>query len=82
MLRQVGWPTGGAGPTGGRRAGAQGRLGLVGPTPGAPATGLAMAELLVDGESRTIDLSAFDPARFATGRKRRKPAKAGQEHVG
>ena len=48
----------------------------------APATGLAMAELLVDGESRSIDLSAFDPARFAAGRKRRKPAKAGQEHVG
>jgi glycine/D-amino acid oxidase-like deaminating enzyme len=29
----------------------------------APATGEAMAELLVDGKTRTIDISAFDPGR-------------------
>jgi glycine/D-amino acid oxidase-like deaminating enzyme len=30
----------------------------------APATGEAMAELLVDGGARSVDLSAFRPARF------------------
>jgi glycine/D-amino acid oxidase-like deaminating enzyme len=30
----------------------------------APATGEAMAELIVDGSARTIDLGAFDPARL------------------
>jgi glycine/D-amino acid oxidase-like deaminating enzyme len=30
----------------------------------APATGEAMAELIIDGATRSIDLSAFDPARF------------------
>jgi glycine/D-amino acid oxidase-like deaminating enzyme len=30
----------------------------------APATGEAMTELIVDGVSRSVDLSAFDPARF------------------
>ncbi len=30
----------------------------------APATGEAMAELIVDGAARTVDLSAFDPARL------------------
>jgi len=30
----------------------------------APATGEAVAELLVDGETRTLDLSAFDPGRL------------------
>jgi glycine/D-amino acid oxidase-like deaminating enzyme len=30
----------------------------------APATGEAMAELIVDGAGRSVDLSAFDPARF------------------
>ena len=29
-----------------------------------PATGEAMSELIVDGESRTVDLRPFDPARF------------------
>ena len=28
-----------------------------------PATGLAMAELIVDGEATTIDLRPFDPSR-------------------
>ena len=31
----------------------------------APATGEAMAELIVDGTARTVDLSPFDPARLA-----------------
>lgn len=31
----------------------------------APATGLAMSELILDGASRTVDISAFDPARFS-----------------
>jgi glycine/D-amino acid oxidase-like deaminating enzyme len=30
----------------------------------APATGEAMAELIIDGAARSVDLSAFDPARF------------------
>jgi glycine/D-amino acid oxidase-like deaminating enzyme len=30
----------------------------------APATGEAMAELIVDGEARTVDLAPFDPTRF------------------
>jgi len=31
----------------------------------APATGEAVAELIVDGEARSVDLSPFDPARLA-----------------
>jgi glycine/D-amino acid oxidase-like deaminating enzyme len=30
----------------------------------APATGEAMAELIVDGEARTVDLAPFDPGRL------------------
>jgi glycine/D-amino acid oxidase-like deaminating enzyme len=30
----------------------------------APATGEAMAELLVDGDTRQVDIRAFDPARL------------------
>jgi glycine/D-amino acid oxidase-like deaminating enzyme len=30
----------------------------------APATGEAMAELIVDGDARTLDLTPFDPGRF------------------
>lgn len=30
----------------------------------APACGLAMAELILDGECTSVDLSPFDPARF------------------
>ena len=30
----------------------------------APATGEAMAELILDGATRTVDLSPFDPARL------------------
>src|SRR3979409_1534187 len=31
----------------------------------APATGEAIAELILDGAARTVDLAAFDPARLA-----------------
>lgn len=50
----------------------------------APVTGLAMAELVVDGESTTVDLDAFGPARFvpAASGTQRKREKKGREHVG
>jgi sarcosine oxidase subunit beta len=32
-----------------------------------PAIGLVVSELLLDGRGRTVDISAFDPARFAPG---------------
>ncbi|KAH7845265.1 hypothetical protein Vadar_000153 [Vaccinium darrowii] len=35
-----------------------------------PATGAAVAELVVDGEASIVDLSPFSPARFSGGRKR------------
>ncbi|GAB4820859.1 hypothetical protein N2152v2_007905 [Parachlorella kessleri] len=38
----------------------------------APATGLAMAELILDGECSSLDISAFDPARFAGVKARRR----------
>lgn len=34
-----------------------------------PATGAAVAELVVDGEASIVDLSPFSPARFTGGRK-------------
>jgi len=37
----------------------------------APATGEAMAELIVDGAARTVDLDLFDPARLPSARMRR-----------
>jgi glycine/D-amino acid oxidase-like deaminating enzyme len=36
----------------------------------APATGLALAELITDGAARTVDLDPFDPARLARTRAR------------
>ncbi len=33
-----------------------------------PAIGLTMAEQILDGRSKTVDLSIFDPGRFAAGR--------------
>jgi glycine/D-amino acid oxidase-like deaminating enzyme len=36
----------------------------------APATGLALAELITDGAARTVDLEPFDPARLAATRLR------------
>ena len=35
----------------------------------APATGEAIAELLVDGTTHSVDLSLFDPGRFGAGRQ-------------
>jgi sarcosine oxidase subunit beta len=32
-----------------------------------PATGLVVSELVLDGRGRSVDISAFDPARFAAG---------------
>lgn len=34
----------------------------------APAVGLCMAELIVDGTARTVDISSFTPARFDAGK--------------
>jgi len=42
----------------------------------APAVGLTMAELLLDGRGTTIDIGLFDPGRFAAGR----PIKAPHEY--
>lgn len=33
-----------------------------------PAVGLCMAELILDGEAKTVDISGFAPSRFAEGR--------------
>lgn len=41
-----------------------------------PATGLVVSELVLDGRSRTVDISAFDPERFAKGQ----PIKAEWEY--
>ena len=32
-----------------------------------PAIGLVMSELLLDGQSRSVDISSFRPSRFAEG---------------
>ncbi|GJN24534.1 hypothetical protein PR202_gb12279 [Eleusine coracana subsp. coracana] len=37
----------------------------------APATGAALAELILDGKAKTVDLEAFSPARFLKRRSRR-----------
>ena len=42
-----------------------------------PAIGLVMAELLLDGEGKTVDISSFRPSRFAEGA----PIKAEFEYV-
>jgi len=35
----------------------------------APATGLAMAELVADGAAKLVDLRPFDPARLPAARR-------------
>jgi hypothetical protein len=35
----------------------------------APATGLALAELIVDGRARSLDLAPFEPARLPSERE-------------
>ena len=48
-----------------------------------PITGLAMAELLVDGQATCIDLTPFDPSRFGPSRAGgRRGRKRGSEAVG
>ncbi len=42
-----------------------------------PAIGLTMAEQILDGRSKTVDISIFDPGRFAAGR----PIKAPHEYA-
>jgi glycine/D-amino acid oxidase-like deaminating enzyme len=42
-----------------------------------PAVGLVMSELVIDGKSTTVDISAFRPYRFAEGQ----PIKAEYEYV-
>jgi hypothetical protein len=37
----------------------------------APATGLALSELIVDGAAVSVDLRPFDPARLPAARSRR-----------
>ena len=34
----------------------------------APAIGLAMSELILDGAARSVDIAPFAPGRFASGR--------------
>lgn len=34
----------------------------------APAVGLAISELILDGDAHSVDISAFDPGRFAAGK--------------
>jgi len=41
-----------------------------------PAVGLVMSELLLDGQAKTVDISSFQPGRFAEG----KPIKAQYEY--
>ncbi len=35
----------------------------------APAVGVCMSELILDGQAKTVDISIFSPARFAEGRR-------------
>jgi glycine/D-amino acid oxidase-like deaminating enzyme len=42
-----------------------------------PAIGVVMSELVLDGKSSTVDISAFRPSRFAENR----PIKAEYEYV-
>ena len=42
-----------------------------------PAIGLVMSELVLDGESKTVDTSAFRPSRFAE----KQPIRAAYEYV-
>jgi glycine/D-amino acid oxidase-like deaminating enzyme len=42
-----------------------------------PAVGLTMAELVLEGSGKTVDISSFAPSRFPEG----KPIKAEYEYV-
>jgi sarcosine oxidase subunit beta len=43
-----------------------------------PAVGLTMSELILDGQARTVDLTAFRPSRFAEGH----PIRPAYEYAG
>ena len=45
-------------------------------------TGLCMSELILDGASSTVDLSAFDPGRYMPAASRKRGRKAGDKDVG
>ena len=48
----------------------------------APVSGKAMSELIVDGKASCVDLSAFDPGRFAPRKQGGRGRKRGEEAVG
>ena len=48
----------------------------------APVSGKAMSELILDGKSSCVDLTAFDPARFAPRATGGRGRKRGNEPVG
>jgi glycine/D-amino acid oxidase-like deaminating enzyme len=62
----------------GRVAGVAGAYAATGHGPwgilNAPASGAAMAELILEGRARTVDLSPFDPARLRPSREQHRPA--------
>jgi glycine/D-amino acid oxidase-like deaminating enzyme len=49
----------------------------------APAVGTCLAELIVEGRARTVDITAFRPERFAEGRRieGRHPYAPRRDHV-
>ena len=48
----------------------------------APVSGKSMSELIVDGKSSCVDLSAFDPCRFAPKKSGGRGRKRGEVSVG
>ena len=48
----------------------------------APVSGLAMAELLVDGKASCVDLAPFSPARFVQRARGGRGRKQGADAVG
>lgn len=48
----------------------------------APISGLCMSEVILDGASKTVDLSAFDPGRFMPEASRKRGRKKGATDVG
>ena len=48
----------------------------------APASGKAIAELVLEGQSKSVNLKAFDPARFTTGKRGGRGRKKGTTPIG
>ena len=48
----------------------------------APACGKAIAELVLEGQSKSVNLKAFDPARFTTGKRGGRGRKKGTTPIG